>query len=385
MNAILTLNSGSSSLKFSLYEQLAEPRMVLNGQVEGLGSKPRLIIRRGSHVTDRAFDGNTQSEALSGALQALSDNFDDLEVTGVGHRIVHGGQKFYKPQPLTDDVVVELETLNPLAPLHQPHNLAGVVAARSAFPDALQVGCFDTAFHRNHPWVNDTFALPREYYDEGVRRYGFHGLSYEYVTGEIAKTHADLYPKRLVIAHLGNGASMCAVDQGTSVGSTMGFSVLDGLPMGTRCGQIDPGVVLYLIEQKKMQPHEVTELLYRRSGLLGLSGISSDMRSLENSDRPEAAQAIDYYVFRARREIGALSAVMGGIDGLVFCGGIGENSPAVRARILEKLDYLGLSIDESANGNNETHIGADAKKPVLVIPTDEERVIARAVFQALQP
>jgi acetate kinase len=274
---------------------------------------------------------------------------------------------------------VELE---PLAPLHQPHNLAAVRAARNAFPDAVQIACFDTAFHRAHPWVNDTFALPREWYDRGVRRYGFHGLSYEYVSGEIARIAPELQHGRAVIAHLGNGASMCAVRDGRSVASTMGFTALDGLPMGTRCGQLDPGVLLYMMDHEKMTSGELTELLYRKSGLKGLSGMTNDMRELEASDRPEAAEAIDYFVFRIRRELGAMAASQGGIDALVFCGGIGENSALVRRKVCEGMEWLGIAIDETANARNALELGT-GKTRVMVIPTDEERVIARAVNAAL--
>jgi acetate kinase len=230
--------------------------------------------------------------------------------------------------------------------------------------------------------VNDTFAIPRRFYDQGVRRYGFHGLSYDYITGVVEKMHPELHEGRVVIAHLGNGASMCAVHQGKSIGSTMGFSALDGLPMGTRCGQIDPGVLLYLIQQKGMDPHDVLRMLYQESGLLGLSGISSDMRTLLASDAPEAAQAIDYYVFRARREVGAMTTVLGGIDALVFCGGIGENAAPIRQRIIDGLGYLGLSVDAEANARNELEIGKGAAR-IMVVPTDEERIIARAVNRAI--
>jgi len=264
--------------------------------------------------------------------------------------------------------------------LHQPHNLAGIAAARDQFPDAVQVACFDTAFHRGHPWVNDTFALPRRFYDEGIRRYGFHGLSYDYITSVIERDEPDLHAGRIIIAHLGNGASMCAVRHGKSIGSTMGFSALDGLPMGTRSGQIDPGAVLHLIEERGMTSKDVLSLLYTQSGLLGLSGISSDMRSLLASDAPEAAQAIDYYVFRARREIGALSAVLGGLDALVFSGGIGENAAIIRQRIVDGMDYLGLRMAKDPDPQARD-IGAGPAR-ILVIPTDEERVIARAVRRA---
>lgn len=382
MSGILTLNAGSSSLKFGLYRAAAEPDLLAHGQVEGVGRAARLILTAQGKVSRSDIHAGSQADALTAVMRALAPHMADLEIIGVGHRVVHGGPDYATPVVLTPQVQAALSGFNPLAPLHQPHNLAGVTAAQRAFPDAVQVACFDTAFHRGHPWVNDAFALPRALYDEGIRRYGFHGLSYDYVTGVIAAEFPDLHKGRVIVAHLGNGASMCAIREGRSVGSTMGFSALDGLPMGTRCGQIDPGVVLYLIEQKGMAPHDVFELLYNQSGLLGLSDISGDMRELLASDRPEAAQAIEYYVFRARREIGALSAVLGGIDGLVFCGGIGENADVIRRRIIEGLEYLGLRINASSVHGDPRDIGAGPTR-ILVIPTDEERVIARAVHGAV--
>ncbi|MDX8352855.1 acetate/propionate family kinase [Cognatiyoonia sp. IB215182] len=382
MRRILTLNTGSSSLKFGLYEDAAEPVMLLNGQVDKIGADARLILDMDGVKSKQVVPATTPAEALDQVITALRMNMPGLSIAGIGHRIVHGGPDFADPMVLTAEVLAQLEEFAPLAPLHQPHNLAGVVAAQAAFPEAVQVGCFDTAFHRGHPWANDTFAIPRRFYDEGVRRYGFHGLSYEYVTGVIEKLHPELHKGRMVIAHLGNGASMCAVRGGKSVGSTMGFSALDGLPMGTRCGQIDPGVLLYFIDQQGMDPQDVLRMLYKESGLLGLSGISSDMRKLLSSDAPEAAEAIDYYVFRARREVGAMTAVLGGIDALVFCGGIGENAAPIRERIVEGLGYLGLVVDDAANAENALDIGTGAAR-VMVVPTDEERIIARAVHHAL--
>ncbi len=382
MRGILTLNTGSSSLKFGLYADAPEPKELLTGQVDGIGKTARLILRKNGDKTTREVAAATHAAAISAVMAVLHDSLDGLEIAGVGHRIVHGGLDFCGPATLTPEVIETLSGLIPLAPLHQPHNLAGVHVAKAAFPDAVQVGCFDTAFHRGHPWVNDTFAIPRRHYDEGVRRYGFHGVSYDYVTGEVKRAFPDLHRGRIIIAHLGNGASMCAVRAGQSVGSTMGFTALDGLPMGTRCGQIDPGAVLHLIEQVGMSPQEVREMLYDRSGLLGLSGISSDMRTLMKSESPDAAEAIDYYVFRARREIGALAAVLGGLDGLIFCGGIGENAAPIRQRIVKGLEFLGIEINAEANANRETEIGTGPTR-VLVIPTDEERVIARAVHAAL--
>jgi acetate kinase len=285
---------------------------------------------------------------------------------------------FTAPVIVTDEVLEKLRTLVPLAPLHQPHNIAGILAAREAWPHVQQVACFDTAFHRAHPFVNDVFALPRRYYDEGVRRYGFHGLSYEYITGrlrEIAPHHAA---GRVVVAHLGNGASMCAIRDGQSVASSMGLTALDGLPMGTRCGQLDPGVVLYLMQEKHMGADAITDLLYRESGLKGLSGVSHDMRELEASDKPEAAQAIEYFVFRIRRELGGLAAVLKGIDAIVFCGGIGEHAWRVRERVLEGMEWIGVELDRLANRDSAQVISSDRSRVrVFVIPTDEEAMIAR--------
>lgn len=383
MTGILTLNTGSSSLKFGLYRAAEEPEMLVHGQVDGIAAaSARLVLYEGERKSEQPVNAATQPEAMSAVLTALQPHLETLEISGIGHRIVHGGPQFAEAAELTPNVIETLTAYATLAPLHQPQNLAGVAMAREAFPGAVQIGCFDTAFHRSHPWVNDTFALPRRFYDKGIRRYGFHGLSYDYITGVIAKDYPELQHGRIVIAHLGNGASMCAVNDGQSIGSTMGFSALDGLPMGTRCGQIDPGVVLHLISQEGLSPDEVTDLLYKGSGLLGLSGVSSDMRSLLASDLPEAAEAIDYYVFRARREIGAMTAVLGGIDGLIFCGGIGENATVIRKRIVEGLDYLGLTLNEEANARNDSDIGRGAAR-MMVIPTDEERIIARAVQKQL--
>jgi acetate kinase len=380
MTGLLTLNAGSSSLKFGLYDSAPEPVRRVSGQVDGIDSAAQLILQAGDGATKTPCGVATHREALECILEALEPHLENITIAAVGHRVVHGGPEFADPVIVTPEIEAALTALIPLAPLHQPHNLAGIVAARDLFPGAVQVACFDTAFHRGHPWVNDTFALPRQFYDDGIRRYGFHGLSYDYITGVIERDEPDLHAGRIIIAHLGNGASMCAVRHGKSIGSTMGFSALDGLPMGTRCGQIDPGAVLHLIEEKGMTPKEVLSLLYKQSGLLGLSGTSSDMRRLLASDQPEAQDAIDYYVFRARREIGALTAVLGGLDALVFCGGIGENAEIIRSRIVDGLDYLGLRMAPERDAQSRDIGGGPTR--ILVIPTDEERVIARAAQSA---
>ncbi|TNF57979.1 MAG: acetate/propionate family kinase [Rhodobacteraceae bacterium] len=377
MSIVLTLNAGSSSLKFGVYRAAAEPELIARGQVDSIGPQAVLDIEgRKERIGEADHAG-----AVQAILSALEPVLDGGAVTAVGHRVVHGGAEFSAPLRLDDGSIAALQALVPLAPLHQPHNLAAVHAARAAFPDAVQFACFDTAFHHGHPFVNDTFALPRRFYEAGVRRYGFHGLSYDYITSVLARDFPDLHKGRVVIAHLGNGASMCAVHAGRSLGSTMGFSALDGLPMGTRCGQLDPGVLLYLMGQG-MGVDEITNLLYRESGLKGLSGISHDMRTLLESRDPRAAEALDYYVFRTRRELGAMAAVLGGIDAMVFTGGIGENAAPIRARILEDTEFLGLSVDPRRNARNARNI-AQGPKPVLVIPTDEERVIARAASRWL--
>jgi len=383
MSVILTLNAGSSSIKFGLYDTAPEPIEELTGQVDALGSAAQLELQpKGATLTRCALGPTDHAGGVQAILSAIAPYRAGRAIAGVGHRVVHGGPDLSAPVRLDDAMIETLAALIPLAPLHQPHNLAAVAAARAAFPDAVQVAAFDTAFHRGHPWVNDTFALPRRYYARGVRRYGFHGLSYDYISGVLARDYPDLAAGRVVVAHLGNGASICAMKAGRSVGSTMGFSALDGLPMGTRSGQLDPGVVLYLMDQEGLNADQIMRLLYHESGLKGLSGISHDMRTLLAAHAVEAKQAIDYYVFRLAREIGAMAAVLGGIDALVFTGGIGENAAPIRARALERLEFLGLSIAPEANAQNATQIGA-GPVPVLVMPTDEERIIARATVAAL--
>ncbi|NKI59062.1 acetate/propionate family kinase [Labrenzia sp. PO1] len=377
---ILVLNSGSSSIKFTLY---SGDTVQLKGQISGLGAQPNISLA--SRVSDTRVDrqlsadeGRSHGASLAALLPVLEQELGGRSVDAVGHRVVHGGVTHTEPVRLTAEILEDLKALEPLAPLHQPHNLAGITAAREAFPEAMQVGCFDTAFHRSHPWVNDTFALPRPLYDEGVRRYGFHGLSYEYICSYLKQAHPEIYKGRLVVAHLGNGASMCAIREGQSIGSTMGFTALDGLPMGTRCGQLDPGVVLYLLTTKGMSPDAVSDLLYKQSGLKGLSGISQDMRTLTQSDDPKAAEAIDYFVFRIRRELGGMAAVLSGLDTVVFTGGIGENAALVREKVCAGQEWLGLEIDPVRNEAGAEMISTDTSSiNVLVIPTDEEAMIRR--------
>ncbi len=388
MSRVLVLNAGSSSVKFGLFTDAPEPEEIAAGLVETVGEETHLRLRDagGAALAEDRLpprDRGHHRAAIAAILAALETHFPGEAITAVGHRIVHGGLDFTEPQVLDEAALTRLEALVPFAPLHQPHNLSGVRAAQEAFPGATQVGCFDTAFHRGQPFVNDTFALPRAYYARGVRRYGFHGLSYDYISGHLAETAPELHAGRVIVAHLGNGSSMCGIRAGRSVASSMGFTALDGLPMGTRCGQIDPGVLLYMIEQEGMGPAELGEMLYRRSGLLGLSGVSSDMRSLLASEVPAAREAIDYFTARIRRETGGLTAALEGLDALVFTGGIGENATEIRAEICAGLGWLGVRIDPAANDAGARVISAEgAQVTVMVIPTNEELVIARAAARA---
>lgn len=384
---ILTLNAGSSSVKFALYERASSPRppqLVAEGQVESLGANASLTVKSVATGRNAELIGPADHAGALDAILSHESGFLPLGaiVAGVGHRIVHGGKDFAQPRILDHATLAVLEDLAPLAPLHQPHNLAGVAAAQRAFPNAVQVGCFDTAFHRGHDFVEEAFALPRRYYDQGVRRYGFHGLSCEFIAGELARVAPQIASGRVIVAHLGNGASMCAMHDGRSLASTMGFSTLDGLAMGTRSGQIDPGVLLYLLQHEKLDALQMSDLLYKESGLLGLSGISHDMRTLEASGEAPAKAAIGYFIHRIKRETGALAAVLGGLDGLVFTGGIGENSRLIRAGVCEGMQWLGISIDEAANAGNAMDIGVGRVR-VMVVATDEESVIAGAVQKAI--
>ncbi len=382
--AVLTLNAGSSSLKVSLFSETGNAPLA-SGHADRIGPEGSLKLKDAAGEPIAASgDLTTHAGAMAAVINGFRTHWPALDLISIGHRVVHGGAERDAPARVTEALLSELAELSPFAPLHQPHNLAGIHAAMQAFPGVPQVACFDTAFHRSHPFVNDTFALPRALYAEGVRRYGFHGLSYDYIAGELAHSAPQLAEGRVVVAHLGNGASMCAITNGRSVSSTMGFSALDGLPMGTRCGQLDPGVLLYLMDQKGMSASAISDLLYKQSGLLGLSGLSNDMRTLEAAGTPEAGEAIDYFVFRCQREVGAMAAALGGIDALVFCGGIGENSRLIRARICERLAWMGIEIDHARNAANDRVISSDfARTTVMVIPTNEELVIARAARTAI--
>jgi acetate kinase len=387
MRSILTLNAGSSSLKFALFGLIdVHEGQLIGGQIATDVSGARFLVRdcTGAVMADRryampggAIDADRAIEILLGWLSAAVPK---LHLSAVGHRVVHGGADFSRPVALDDGVIAALTRLAPLAPLHQPFNLKAIAAARAAFPGVPQVACFDTAFHNGHAFEQAAFGLPRAYYDEGIRRYGFHGLSYDYVTRQLARIAPGIADERVVIAHLGNGASLCAVHNGRSVATTMGFSALDGLVMGTRCGSLDPGVMLYLMTEKRMDAEALTGLLYRESGLKGVSGVSHDMRALEASAEPHAAQAIACFVARIRREIGAMAVAMGGIDALVFTGGIGENSARIRAAVTDEFEWLGIGIDPARNTDEPVELTApDARVRVFRIPTDEDAMIARHV------
>jgi acetate kinase len=386
MRSILTINAGSSSLKFALFGlngMLAMPLM--RGAIEGLGGHARLRVQDGAGARFREqplpATPTDSDNALDVLLSVLSARFPRLDLVAVGHRVVHGGGTFSAPVLLTGELMGALEDLVPLAPLHQPFNLKGVTAASEAFPGVPQIACFDTAFHAGHAFEECAFGLPRKYFDDGIRRYGFHGLSYEYVARQMARIAPGVADGRMVVAHLGNGASLCAIRDGKSVASTMGFSVLDGLMMGTRCGQIDPGVLIYLADRRGMDAAAIARLLYHESGLKGLSGVSHDMRVLEASDDPHAADAVACFVARLRREIGAMAATIGGIDALVFTGGIGENSAPIRAAVTAGLGWLGIALDPARDADPSAVEISRLDSPVRVfrVPTDDEAMIARHV------
>lgn len=386
MDVILVVNAGSSSLKFQSFGLVdGGLQRRVRGQVDGIGVRPRLRIvdSAGAVLIDRSHEA-AEIPDLPAAIGVLRDwlkTRKGITLRAIGHRVVHGGPDFDRAVLIDEDILNRLSRYQTLAPLHQPNNLAPIRLAMAIAPDAPQVACFDTAFHRHHAEHVNCYALPRAFYDEGIRRYGFHGLSYEYIAQALSETAPEIAEGRVIVAHLGSGASMCALQGGRSVETTMGFTALDGLPMGTRPGQLDPGVVLHLIEEKGMTPAEITRLLYREAGLKGLSGISSDMRDLLTSPDPRAALAIEHFAYRCGLHAGQLAAALGGLDAFVFTAGIGEHSPEIRARIAARLAWLGAEIDPAANAAGVTCISTPASRlPILVIPTDEERMIARHTF-----
>lgn len=391
-DAIIVLNAGSSSLKFSLYGIAEpEPALVARGQIEGLGSRPHFKAKdpQGQVLADldiEPADGRYgHTEAFEQLAQWFRRQFaEKLTAVAVGHRVAHGGEHFTEPTLIDENVFRQLESLTPLVPLHQPHNLAAIKAVMHMRPDLPQVACFDTAFHGGRAGVTLRFGLPDTLYRRGIRRWGFHGLSYDFITHRFRELAPDLARGRVIVAHLGSGASLCAMLNGRSVDTTMSFSALDGLPMGTRCGSLDPGVILFLLREG-MTVQEIEDLLYKKSGLLGISGVSNDVRDLLTSDCPLASEAIEFFVYRITREIGSLAAAVRGIDALIFTAGIGENSPQIRRRVCENLAWLGIRLDASANERGRGCISAASAAPsVWVIPTDEEAVIAAGTLAALR-
>lgn len=384
---LLTLNAGSSSVKFAVYSATSAPSCLALGQVQGLGEQARFsaaMVGQGASAQPPIGPTADHAAAVDAILRWLQGALTGRRVVAVSHRVVHGGTALTEPVRVDEAVMAQLAQLVPLAPLHQPHNLAGIRAASAVFPAAAQIACFDTAFHRSHPFVADTFALPRRYYDLGIRRYGFHGLSYGSIARRLRELDPCLAQGRVIVAHLGNGASMCAMLDGKSVASTMGFSALDGLPMGTRCGQLDPGVVLYLMTEHGMDAAAISELLYTQSGLKGLSGESHDVRHLEASGQPAAKAALAYFADRGRREIGGLASCLGGIDALVMTGGIGENAVRVRQAMLSDMEWMGIALDHEANQRQCALISTPTSRVrVMVIKTDEERMLAEHAAQLL--
>ncbi len=390
-DVLLVLNAGSSSLKFSAFRIGGADGLALafEGQVEGIGVAPRVVVHGPGDEpsTERRLDParvRDHAAAIATIEGVIGERLAGATAVGVGHRIVHGGPRYDRPVRIDATVMSELEALVPLAPLHQPHNLAGIRAVASHRPGLPQVACFDTAFHRTQPEVAQAFALPRDLDHTLLRRYGFHGLSYEYVTSLLPSIAPGAQGARVVIAHLGNGASLCAVRDGRSVATTMGLTALDGLVMGTRCGAIDPGVLLYLMDEHGMDARALEDLLYHRSGLLGVSGLSSDMRALLASEDANAREAVDLFVYRIARELGSMAAALGGLDALIFTGGIGENAAPVRARVCRDAAWLGVALDDAANARGGPRISVQGSRvAAFVVATDENLMIARHTASVL--
>jgi len=390
---VLVLNAGSSSIKFSMFavaERRPALRLRYHGEVDGIGSDPRFVVADadGKRVVDQPAtlrSARDHDAVLSVLLAWIAGHSDDLRIVAVGHRVVHGGERFAAPVVVDGAILGELDRLVPLAPLHQPHNLAAIRAVSSIAPQVPQVACFDTAFHRTQSPVAQLYALPRELSATGIKRYGFHGLSYEYIASVLPSVVGDGASARVVAAHLGNGCSMCAMRDGKSVATTMGFTAVEGLPMGTRSGAIDPGVILYLLTERGMSVDAVTDVLYHRSGLFGVSGISNDMRELLKNDSAHAAEAIDLFVYRIGRELGSLAAALGGLDVLVFTAGIGEHAAPVRARVCENARWLGVRLDREANLGGGPRISSGGSPvSVWVIPTNEELMIAQHTLACMR-
>jgi acetate kinase len=391
-DTILVVNSGSSSIKFELFAIGPGSRLErhMKGQMEGIGTHPRLLAKgsKGDTLVDETWsvkDVASVPAAIDKLVTFLRGEIGGELPIAIGHRVVHGGPDYSEPTVVNDVVLDRLERYVPLAPLHQPNNLAPIRAVLNQQPKVLQVACFDTAFHRGHPEVADRYAIPAQLYSEGVRRYGFHGLSYEYIATRLPEVAPEITHGRVVVAHLGSGASMCAMCGGRSVESTMGFTALDGLPMGTRSGQLDPGVVLYLMNEKRMTGEEIEHFLYSDCGLKGLSGISNDVRELLASSAPRAKLALDYFAYRVALFAGMLAVAMGGIDGFVFTAGIGENTPSIRDAVMQRLSWLGTEIAGEANAKSELRISREGSRVAcFVIPTDEELMMARHTLTVLR-
>jgi acetate kinase len=383
-SAIAVVNSGSSSVKFSLFLRRGDAlELRLRGHFESLFATPRFVARNADDavVAERTWNEGARighDGALAHLVEFVRSHGEGARLIGVGHRVVHGGLDYAEPVRVDETVLAKLDKYVPLAPLHQPHNLAAIRALAARAPELPQVACFDTAFHRSNPELAQMFALPHALHEAGVRRYGFHGLSYEYIASTLPSVDAKAAAGRTIVLHLGNGASMCALSGGRSIASTMGFTAVDGLPMGTRTGSLDPGVVLYLIDERGMDARAVEQLLYQESGLLGVSGIASDMRTLLASDSPRARLAIDLFVYRIGRELGSLAAALGGVDAIVFTAGVGENSAEIRARVCDAARWLGVEVDDAANSRGGPRISTEASRVAAwTIPTNEELMIAR--------
>ena len=380
---ILTINAGSSSIKFALFplDHPISPLAEVSGQIDGIGAETTKMVaknRAGERIADQTLCGErvSHAQAFDALLKWFTATYTGWEIVAVGHRVVHGGDRYSQPTVIDAQVLAHLTGFTPLAPLHQPHNVAGIVALQALLPSVPQVACFDTAFHRSQPDVAQMFGLPRAITAEGVKRYGFHGLSYEFIARALPQ-HSSRADGRVVVAHLGNGASMAAMVNRKCVATTLGFSTIDGLVMGTRCGNLDPGVILHLMETKNLSVKDMTKMLYKESGLLGVSGISQDMRTLLSSDKPEAQEAVDLFCYRIARELGSLAAAAGGLDALVFTGGIGEHAAEVRRRVCMQSEWLGIKLNPEANARHDLHIGAgNSSVDVLVIPTNEEWMMA---------
>ena len=399
--ALLVINSGSSSVKFAVYDVACDAAFdstltrIANGRIEGIGSAPRLLAwgQDGAPLEDKPIA--VSADPVLGREDAFKQLFERLKryaagrtLLAAGHRVVHGGEKFTRPALVTPEVLAQLDGYTPLAPLHEPHNLSSIRAISSLLPELPQVACFDTGFHTTQPWVAQAYALPRHITEAGVKRYGFHGLSYEYIASVLPVHFGAAADGRVVVAHLGNGASLCAMKNRQSIASTMGFTALDGLMMGTRCGSLDPGVVLYLMSALEMTVQAVQKLLYEQSGLLGVSGVSGDMRAVEASETSEARQAIDLYVYRIGQQLGSLAASLGGLDALVFTAGIGENSAMIRRQVCQDAAWLGIELDEDANQAHAPGARristAGSRVAAWVIPTNEELMLARHTLTVLK-